>query len=166
MRKLYYILTILFLLTDFSVFGQTGTIKGQVYNRKEKHGFSKAFLWLLDTKINITTDINGNFIIDSVLIGTYSLQASFPGFGDTTVTNLKIKSDTTIQVNIVLPPSCQYDKNEINNTCPLCGKKNKVLPIAYGFPVGQDNSNKYYYKGCTFNYCKPHWYCKRDKYEF
>jgi hypothetical protein len=164
--KRFYILTFLYFLTGLTVSGQKGRIEGQVYDRREKKGLAYAIVLLVDTKITAITDINGNFIIDNVPIGTYSLTASFIGYGDTTLTNVQVISDTTIVLKFVLPIFCAYDKSRDDKTCPICGRKDKVVPIVYGLPIGKMNNKKKYYAGCTVTPCDQHWYCRRDKYKF
>ncbi|MCF8298167.1 MAG: carboxypeptidase-like regulatory domain-containing protein [Saprospiraceae bacterium] len=166
MKHFIKIFTILITLVNLNVLGQTGIIKGQVYDRKEKQGLALANVWLIDTKIGTVTDQKGNFKIDNLKAGIYNLKVSYIGYGDTTLYNIKVLVDTVILLRVELPADCIYDKNEKNRTCPICGKKNKVVPIVYGLPIGSLNLKKYYYAGCVITNCDPNWYCKRCKNKF
>ena len=145
---------------------QVGTIEGNLYDKIENKGLGFANIWIKKIKKGTTTDTEGNFKIDSVPVGLYEIQASFIGYGDSTITGINVTKDTVIKVQLVLPPACIYDKNIRNKTCPICGKKDKVKPIIYGLPVGKLDEDNYYYAGCLITFCQPHWYCKRDKYKF
>ena len=162
--------TIAFTLIFFSLtsiaFAQTGTIKGQIYDRLEKHGLSSAVIFLTDTKMSTISDEEGNFQIDSIPFGSYNLRASYIGYGDTTLTNITISSYTAYIIRLELPSPCKYEAHAKNKICPICGKKDEVVPILYGLPIGPLDEKKYYYAGCEIMPCHPNWYCKRDKCEF
>ena len=166
LRQKLYILTLIAFLTNLTLYAQTGRIEGQVYDRIEKQGIPFANVWLVDTKIRTATDFDGKFTIDSIPPGTYDLQASEMSYGDTTLTNIKISIDTSITVKLVFPPPCEYDKSKKNRICPICGKTDNVVLIAYGLPMGPLDTTNYYYAGCQITYCDPKWYCKRDKHKF
>lgn len=165
MRILSIIGTIFLLFSDFMAFGQGGVIQGHLYDRKEC-GLSYAYVKLAETKIGVWTDSNGNFKIDSIPIGTYNLIVNYFGYEDTTLKALKISSDTLLIIELEFPAFCKYDKHRKNNTCPICGKNNKVVPIVYGYPIGKLDWKNYFYAGCVITLCDPNWYCKRDKLEF
>lgn len=165
MKKFTFIFIGLFLIT-VTIFGQTGVIQGQVYDRREEKGLAFANVWLVNIKIGTTTDMNGNFKIDSIPNGTYDMRVSYIGYGDTTLRALTISSDTLLKFKLELPPPCEYDKHRKNNTCPICGKKDKVVPIVYGLPIEKLDEKNYYYAGCEITFCDTNWYCKRDKYKF
>lgn len=166
MRQKKLIWLIFLFISDFAVFGQTGIIQGNVYDKIDEKGLFLAQVWLVNTNLGAITDYDGNFKIDSIPIGTYDLKISFMVYGDTTLKNIIISSDTVIKINIELPPPCKYDNNRKDNRCPICGKKNMVIPIVYGIPIGKLDKKHYYYAGCVITFCDPHWFCKRDKYKF
>ena len=149
-----------------TVFGQNGVINGNVYDRRGNRGLAFVNVWLVGTKIGAATDNWGDFKIDSVPFGIYDLKASLVGYGDTTIKSIKISTDTILTVKIVLPPPCEYDKRRNNMTCPICSKKDQVVPILYGLPIGKLHQKKFYYAGCIITFCDPNWYCKRDKHKF
>jgi hypothetical protein len=147
-------------------FAQTGTIQGQVYDRREKTGLANAYVKLLGINIGTISDLEGNFKFDSVPPGVYNITARYIGYGDTTLKGVVVKADSVTLIQIILPPPCSYDKTSSNKTCPICGKKNKVVPIVYGLPIGPLDNKRYYYAGCVITNCDPNWYCKRDKHKF
>lgn len=166
MKSVLPIFLALLFFSDLMLFGQLGQVSGHLYDQREKEDLAYAIVWLVNTKKGATTDLKGNFLIDSIAPGTYSLKVTFLGYGDTTINDIKIQPDKKLTFNLTLPPLCKYDKKKKNKTCPKCGKKDKVIPIVYGLPVGPMDEEKYYYAGCIISYCDPNWHCKRDKYEF
>ena len=166
MKQTDLILIIFLILTSLTIFSQTGTIEGQVFDRRENKGLAFAVVRLVDTKIFTKTDFEGGFKLDSIPIGAYDLKISYIGYGDTTVKSIKISADTILKVKLELPPPCQYDKHRDNKICPICKKKNKVVPIIYGLTIGELDKKNFYYAGCEITFCDPKWYCKRDKHKF
>lgn len=166
MKPIQYITLILILLTSMSVHGQFSTIDGQVYDRTEKQGLAFANIWLEGTNKGASTDVNGKFEIDSISPGTYNIRSSYIGYGDTTLSNVKINNDTILIIYLGLSEPCKYNDHRNNKTCPVCGKENRVIPIVYGLIIGKLNKRKFYFAGCIITSCDPNWYCKRDKYKF
>lgn len=167
----------IFLLTIYlTAYGQTGMIKGQVYDRREQKGLAFANVLLIDKidpKMGTTTDDNGNYKIGKIPIGIYNLKVSYIGYGDTTLIEIKIMADTILTINLELPPPCKYDGHRKNKTCPKCNKSDKVIPIVYGLLIStneedplKDEGKTFKSGGCNISYCDPHWFCKRDKIEF
>lgn len=79
--------------------------------------------------------------------------------------------DTIIQLNVQFPPECFYNKNVKQKICPLCKKKDKVIPILYGLTVPKTGVPTFKYgeyepAGCEISDCDPTWYCKRDNLRF
>jgi hypothetical protein len=95
------------------------------------------------------------------------------GYPSTSFEYFKFFSDTTLQFDIQnIRHLCKYDASLNNKRCPVCKKKNKVIPIRYGLlgsikgdPL-KNNGRTFKAGGCKISDCDPHWYCKRDKIEF
>ena len=55
-------------------------------------------------------------------------------------------------------------------TCPVCKKKDKVIPITYGLPGKElmelSKSGEVILAGCVISTNSPRWYCKRDLNKF
>ncbi len=166
MRHLNIIWILLLLMTHFMLFGQRGAIKGQVYDRREEKGLYLAFVKLANTEICYVTDENGNFILDSIPFGTYNVTVQEGYYIDTTLKALKITSDSVLIIRLEFPLKCDYIEHKNNDTCPICGKNDQVIPIVYGLPLGKLDYEKYYYAGCQIPICYPYWYCKREKLKF
>ena len=161
------ILASFLILIQYS-FSQTGTIKGYIHDPNENQGFPFANISLVDQSIKTITDPSGHFKIDSIPTGRYDLNISFIGYRDTTLTAIHIVKDTIISLRINYPPLCIY--NEQNQICPLCKKKDKVIPIQYGLPskalIKDAKKGKVRLGGCVVSGCDPYWFCTRDKRAF
>ena len=137
-----------------------------MYDKREKCGLANAYIVLINAGRGAVTDLDGNFKLDSVPPGVYNISAKYIGYGDTVITGVVVKADSITEVRFILPPPCSYDKSAKNKTCPICKKKNQVVPIVYGLPMGPLDNKRYYYAGCNITNCDPNWFCKRDKHKF
>lgn len=163
-------LIIVFIILNASqfCFSQTGTIKGYIHDTYEKEALAFANVILIGHKIGANTDLDGNFIIESIPVGSYDLKITYVGYPDATLTSINVSKDTIIDLYIDYPPPCEY--NQSDKTCPICKKKNQVIPIIYGLPnkrlLNASKKEKVRLGGCTITACDPKWYCKRDEKEF
>jgi hypothetical protein len=153
-----------------SLFGQR--IRGTVVDGFENEPVSFASVLLYDssgTKIlnQKVGDLDGRFCFDSLKAGIYCLKIFSVENGDTLYRNVKTNNNASERFDIHNP--CIYDRREKDKTCPVCGKKNKVIPIRYGLLIdlnGKKSKKDFYPGGCEVTNCDPHWYCKRDKKKF
>ncbi|MDQ3108429.1 MAG: hypothetical protein M3R17_00920 [Bacteroidota bacterium] len=110
--------------------------------------------------------------IDSLLPDTLSLKISSYYFNDTVITKIIINNNSTTTLKVNYPPYCEYDKSTHDKICPVCHKKDKVIPIVYGLliytgePGKEDEEDEIYSGGCEITGCDPHWHCKRDNKDF
>ncbi|HLN55502.1 MAG TPA: TonB-dependent receptor [Bacteroidales bacterium] len=81
MKKIF-VLTILILLCSVHSFsqGNTGTIKGRVYNSKTNEGLAFATVQIWGTTNGAITDENGNFILTGIKPGFAEMRVSLIGF--------------------------------------------------------------------------------------
>lgn len=123
-------------------------------------------VYLVNTKLGGATDEKGNFIIENISAGIYTVKASALGYGDTSLTNVFVKDDSITTVRFVLPIPCKYDVSYNDRTCPKCGRTGKVVPIMYGLIVipsgkaGKQYKREHYMGGCDISSCDPNWYCR------
>ena len=81
---------------------------------------------------------------------------------------LEIDPNETIYLEIDYAPICEYAKSVNDKTCPVCKKKNRVIPIVYGLITftNKKETKNYYRGGCVTYGCDPNWYCRRDNTKF
>lgn len=166
-------LTLILSLCFFA--GKAQVIKGTIVNKKPVSSEVLSVLTLLDSantsKGMYMSDLEGRFMFTNVARGTYSIRVDNMLNGDTTFTNIHITGDTSLVLDTY--KFCPYDASVNDKTCPVCHKKNEVIPIRYGLIISIDGSEKneedgvtYLSGGCNVSNCDPHWYCKRDKKRF
>jgi transposase-like protein len=194
MKKLIF-----FLLITINCLSQTGTIQGNVYNRIEKTKERYVGIKLISQKKNkiiflndVRTDSLGNFKIEKVKTGIYSLIISYPLEYDDTLENIEVAKNTITYVNVIVPPICIYEnefvsKDILKKNCPICKKSDNVVNVSYTIYLGSgyridkkkikedpfleyeefDNKeNVYKISKQYIPYCHSKYYCKKDKVKF
>lgn len=155
----------LFILYGLTAFSQLHNLSGKVVDSRIAESLSGAIVTLNYKKLQQLTDLQGNFLFDSLPAGNYRLKvfyASFP-VKELTVT---VSSNNHNNLLIEMNPPCKYDSARKTGICPVCHRKDKAIPVKYGLPIGKMYTVRYYYAGCEVTYCDPSWYCKRDKHLF
>lgn len=138
-----YSLYTLLVLTLFSVnlVAQTGKIFGKVTDDKGEP-LIQASVQILGTTLGAATNLKGEFIILNVPPGVYSLKASYVGYADETIKNVRVSAALTTQVDFVLQPKDVMLKEivktaekplinkNITNSTNVVGKEDiELLPV-------------------------------------
>ncbi len=76
-----------------------GTISGSVIDNHIKAKLQGANVYLMGTKLGVSTDVSGEFTIKDVPVGTYALRASLLGYSDLIQTDIVV---TNIKPVVVL----------------------------------------------------------------
>ncbi|SDL75580.1 Carboxypeptidase regulatory-like domain-containing protein [Salinimicrobium catena] len=141
-----------------------GTIKGHVWDTLQNKAIA-THLYLPGFNRKTATDVNGNFLLEHIPAGTYTLKVRTLSYPEKTIEAITIQGDTVIELNFLFPPECIYIHNTMN--CPVCNKKDEVIPVVYGMPTEKTmkkaDQGKVKLGGCVVSDCEPKWYCKRDK---
>ncbi len=90
---------------DFALPGEPGTIAGQVVDAQTNQGIAGALVEVISAGTTIasaTTDPQGNFTIPEVPVGTYTVQASAPGYKPGSVSGVVVPTAGTVTVTIAL----------------------------------------------------------------
>ncbi len=93
-------LTVAFVNQSFS--GTTGKINGVVTDRETGDPLPGANVIIEGTMLGAATDLKGFYIINNIPPGKYNLKASMIGFGQQTVTDVKVSIDLTTEINFQL----------------------------------------------------------------
>ena len=88
-------------------FGQTGKIKGKVVNAISNEPIPFANVAIKGTTTGASTDIDGNYTIENVTPGTYTLEASFIGFNPSTQFEILVTGSRTSFVNFTMTENVQ-----------------------------------------------------------
>jgi len=124
MRKISTFLLLLLLPAVFYS-ATTGRVKGKVLEYGTGNPLIGANVLVEGTSFGAATDLNGEYIINNLEAGTYTLRASFIGYQSVTITNVRIYSDLTTDLNFDLP-SNEISVAEISIVAdrPLVNKSN------------------------------------------
>ncbi|WP_456440147.1 carboxypeptidase-like regulatory domain-containing protein, partial [Caldithrix abyssi] len=100
--------TIFFLLLNFSAAfagpQPTGRVIGKIVDKETGDPIVGANVYLENTTLGAASDLEGNFLIDRVPAGNYTLIVSVIGYAETRINNLKVTPETVARVNVILQP--------------------------------------------------------------
>jgi|GEM_PF-3133195 len=91
---------------------QTGTINGVVYDKDTGEAMPGVNIALENTLMGAATDIDGNFKIVMIPVGTYTLSASFIGYHKSTQQAVQVTQDDTIRLEMHLAIDPEFGKSE------------------------------------------------------
>src|SRR5690554_476973 len=94
----------LLLLVNISIYAQTGTVKGRVFNMKTNEPLEFATIRIQGTVNGTTTDQEGNYVIESNP-GFYRLEVSYVGFETTLFRSVQIQGNQTVFIDVAVPES-------------------------------------------------------------
>lgn len=104
MSKLSFI-TVLLSLISISLFAGNGKISGTVTDASNGETLVGVAVLIQGTTVGAATDLDGNYVIENVLAGTYKLEISYIGYQKKLIDEVVVKSGETTNVNIILEPS-------------------------------------------------------------
>ncbi|MCK5367917.1 MAG: carboxypeptidase-like regulatory domain-containing protein, partial [Cyclobacteriaceae bacterium] len=80
------------------------TVRGQVFDKDSKATLPFATVHILNTDpaVGTTTDIEGNFSIDNIPVGRYTIKVSFVGYADTYIPEILLGSAKEAVVRVEL----------------------------------------------------------------
>jgi outer membrane receptor protein involved in Fe transport len=121
-RKRWYGLFLLLIVPVF-LFGQSGKVRGTVVDAKSKEPLIGANVVINGTSLGAGTDVDGAFMILNVPVGTYSLRASYVGYRNVEISNIRVNLNLTTEVNFELPSQeVQLGTVEVVAERPLINK--------------------------------------------
>ena len=95
-------LILYFLLAVVTVAQQTGSLSGNVTDAKTGESLPGVNVLLKGTYHGAAADINGNFNITSIPVGTYNVDISLIGYKTYQYTGIKIESNKTTRLDVKL----------------------------------------------------------------
>ncbi|HEX2963143.1 MAG TPA: TonB-dependent receptor, partial [Ignavibacteriales bacterium] len=102
-RKLFYYLFLMLLLPMLVFAGTKGKIKGKVTDLQSGEPLIGANVIVEGTSQGGSTDVNGEFQIQNLEAGVYTLKSSFIGYQTVTISNVRVNADLTTEMNFQLP---------------------------------------------------------------
>ena len=83
----------------FASDGTTGKLVGKVYDKSTGDPLPALNITIEGTTLGASSDANGNYFINNIPAGTYTVVASYIGYETRTVENVKILADHTTTLN-------------------------------------------------------------------
>ena len=93
-RKLFCVLVGLFLLPTL-ILAQDGKMRGKVTDKETGEPLVGATVFIEGTTLGAAADINGDFIILGVRAGVYTVKASFVGYAEVRISNIRVSAGIT-----------------------------------------------------------------------
>ncbi len=102
MKKVFTLFSLLILLPVI-LNAASGKIKGKVLDASTNEPLIGANVIVMGTSFGAATDLNGEYLITNVEAGTYEVRASFIGYRSSTISNVRVFSDLTTDLDFALP---------------------------------------------------------------
>lgn len=114
MKRLKSILIALFLLfTGTAVFAQTGGIKGVITDAETGETLIGATVLITGTSFGTATGIDGDYEIDKIRPGEYSVRITYIGFETVLLTAIKVEAGEFTELDYKLKPKVLTSGEEI-----------------------------------------------------
>ncbi|WP_439487540.1 carboxypeptidase regulatory-like domain-containing protein [Algoriphagus sp.] len=127
MNSFTKILVVLFLMAVNPLQAQqfTQTIRGSVIDQITKTPMPGATVIILglDPVVGTTTDVDGDFKIENLPVGTYTLKVSFVGFEEMILPNIKLNSGK----EVVLTVPIEEDIRQIDEFVVTANEKDRTI---------------------------------------
>jgi len=106
MRNLHIIIVMTLLIALILIYplwsGTTGKIAGKVIDKNTGDPLPGANVVIIGTSLGAATDIDGQFTVLHIPLGSYDVQASVIGYTNYTITQVRVRIDQTTRINFEL----------------------------------------------------------------
>ncbi len=85
--------------------GTTGRIKGKVVDLQTGEPLIGANVLVVGTSLGAATDVNGDYTINFLDAGVYTVKATYLGYKTVTISNVRVNADLATDLNFKLPPT-------------------------------------------------------------
>ncbi|MEW6004338.1 MAG: TonB-dependent receptor [Stygiobacter sp.] len=124
-RKIFYLLLLFALVPVLLMAGTKGRIKGKVVDLQTGEALIGANVYVVGSSSGANTDANGEYLIQNMEAGVYTLRAAYVGYQTITISNIRVNADLTTYVNFELPSEdIQVGTVEIVAQKPIIQKDN------------------------------------------
>ncbi|MBN8577381.1 MAG: carboxypeptidase-like regulatory domain-containing protein [Cytophagales bacterium] len=106
MKVLKFIMLSLMALIPLVLFSQTGEVTGRILDAQTQEPLPFAHVFVSNTTLGTTSDVEGNFLLKNVPIGTHDLVFSYIGY-QTFQSKVTVAAAQTISVTVQLTQSLQ-----------------------------------------------------------
>lgn len=109
MKRITQLSLLFILIFSFSAHAQetalTGSIKGKVLDSETKQPLIGVNIYIPDLKTGCTTDLEGEFSLPKIKVGSYSLVLSYVGYEKITIPDVIVRSARITYANAELKPA-------------------------------------------------------------
>jgi len=124
-RKIFYLLLLLAIVPVLLTAGTRGKIRGKVVDLQTGEALIGANVYVVGTQSGANTDANGEYQIQNLEAGVYTLKAAYVGYQTITLSGVRVNADLTSYVNFELPSEdIQVGTVEIVAQKPLVQRDN------------------------------------------
>ena len=134
---------------SFSLWAQTGVICGTVTDAKIKEPLIGASVVIEGTTVGAITDIDGNFRIENVKPGTYTVAASYVSYQTQTVKDVPVVACQEAVLNIELSDANLQLQNvvvvaqrKLGTEMAVLNTVRKSLPVVNGISAQQISKHR------------------------
>jgi len=110
---------------------QTGTITGKVVDAKTRQPLVGANVVIMDTDRGASTDLEGNYVISRVPVGTYRLKFMYIGYNSVLKTDIVVKTAAPAYVNAGLEETV-IEGSEVTVTAGYFVEEQKIQTSTIG----------------------------------
>ena len=143
-KILYSLFFIFYSLFSFSQ-ELTQTIRGKVLDKDGKSEIPGVSILLFDDSLKISgavTDANGNFRMENIPVGRYSLNATFLGYQSHSIPNLMVSSAKEVILNFEMEESAVKVK-EVEITASQKGEVRNEMATVSARTFSPEETNRY-----------------------
>jgi len=110
-------------LVPLLLVAQEGKVRGKVTDKETGEPLIGANVTVVGTSLGAATDVNGEYVIVTVGVGTYQMRATYVGYQPLTISNVRVNEGLTSEANFMLSStSVAAPAVEIVATRPLVNK--------------------------------------------
>jgi len=109
-------LTLIFIsaiLSTVSVFAQNGTLTGTVIDKEDKSSLIGVNILIRGTSFGAATDIDGNYTINNIRPGEYSIEFRYVGYERLLLTGIRIEAGETRELDVEMGTQAITSDDEI-----------------------------------------------------
>lgn len=137
--------TLLFTLTAvITAFADPGSIRGSIKDAKTKEALIGASVMIEGTQIGAAADVDGNFVLSNVPVGTHKVIITFVSYQTKEIPNVRVESGNTTVIDTELDEEGKALQEVVvrgaratNTEVAVISEVKQLKPIAVGISAAQ-----------------------------
>src|SRR5881394_2663931 len=95
MTQRIVVLLALLVFISAAGYGQYGKLRGRVTDKETKEALVGVTVILEGTALGASSDIDGGYIVLNVPVGVYTIKASYVGYANVTISNIRVSQNVS-----------------------------------------------------------------------